>query len=60
MNIVKHTKYIWELEDFIPVEEIDYFLDMFDFYNPILQEEFRTGERIMTHMMLQIILSWII
>ena len=45
MNVIKHTKYIWELEDFIPTEEIDYFLDMFAFYNPVLQTEFRSKER---------------
>ena len=45
MNVIKHTKYIWELENFIPTEEIDYFLDMFAFYNPVLQTEFRSEER---------------
>ena len=40
MNVTKHTKYVWELENFIPDKEIDYFLGMFDFYNPNLQEDF--------------------
>ncbi len=45
MNVVKHTKYIWELEDFIPHNEIDYLLDMFDFHNPKLHADFRTKKR---------------
>ena len=45
MNVVKHTKYIWELEDFIPHNEIDYFLDMFDFHNPKLHSDFRNKGR---------------
>ena len=45
MNVIKHTKYIWELEDFIPSEEIDYFLGAFDFHNPVVNEDFRTDVR---------------
>ena len=41
MNVIKHTKYIWELEDFVPSSEIDNFLGMFEFYDPDLMEEFR-------------------
>jgi hypothetical protein len=45
MNVIKHTKYIWELEDFVPHSEIDYFLGMFEFYNPDLKEQFRNTSR---------------
>ncbi len=45
MNVVKHTKYIWELEDFIPHNEIDYFLGMFDFHNPEVNADFRSKNR---------------
>lgn len=45
MNVVKHTKYVWELEDFIPHDEIDYFLGMFDFYDLDFKEDFRNKER---------------
>ena len=45
MNVVKHTKYIWELEDFISEGEIEYFLGMFNFYNPSVIETFRSRGR---------------
>jgi hypothetical protein len=45
MKVIKHSKYIWELEDFVPHSEIDYFLGMFDFYNPDLKEDFRNDLR---------------
>ena len=45
MNVVKHTKYIWELEDFISEGEIEYFLGMFNFYNPTIVESFRNKDR---------------
>ena len=41
MNVIEHTKYIWEIEDFVPHSEIDNFLGMFEFYNPTLKDEFR-------------------
>jgi hypothetical protein len=41
MNVIKHTKYIWEVEDFISHAEIDNFLGMFEFYNPDLLAGFR-------------------
>ena len=45
MNVVKHTKYIWELEDFISEGEIEYLLGMFNFYNPTIVESFRNKDR---------------
>jgi hypothetical protein len=45
MNVVKHTKYIWELEDFIPEDEIEYLLGMFQFYDPPILETFRNENR---------------
>jgi len=45
MNVVQHTKYIWQLEDFIPHNEIDYFLGMFDFHNPGTLAGFRNKLR---------------
>jgi len=45
MNVIKHTKYIWELENFIPEDEIDYFLGAFEFHNPVLDESFRNDVR---------------
>lgn len=45
MNVIKHTKYVWELEDFISHKEIDYFLGMFEFYNPNVKESFRNKDR---------------
>ena len=45
MNVVKRTKYIWELEDFISEDEIEYFLGMFQFYNPSVMEDFRNEVR---------------
>lgn len=41
MSIIKHTKYIWEVEDFVSHSEIDNFLGMFEFYNPDLKVNFR-------------------
>ena len=45
MNVVKHTKYIWELENFVPDDEIDHFLGMFQFYDPSIIETFRNENR---------------
>jgi len=45
MNVVKHTKYVWELVDFIPHNEIDYLLGMFDFHNPEVKDNFRNKNR---------------
>ena len=45
MNVIKHTKYIWELENFISDEDIDHFLGMVDFFNPVAKHNFRTEVR---------------
>lgn len=45
MNVIEHTKYVWELQDFIPDKEIEYFLSLFEFYNPSVSEDFRNEAR---------------
>ena len=45
MNVIQHTKYVWELENFIPDEQIDYFLGAFDFHNPPINSRFRNKVR---------------
>lgn len=45
MKIKQHTNYVWELENFIPDSEIDYFLGMFEFYNPSVNDLFRNDAR---------------
>ena len=30
MNVTKHTKYIWQIDNFLPDDEIDYFSMLWD------------------------------
>ena len=41
MNVTKHTKYIWQIDNFLPDDEIDYFLNAVGFYNPTVKADFR-------------------
>lgn len=45
MNVTKHTKYIWQIDNFLPDDEIDYFLNAVGFYNPTVKSDFRNDSR---------------
>lgn len=45
MNITKHTKYIWQIDDLIKSEECDNFLSLFDNTDVELIHEFRSKTR---------------
>lgn len=45
MNVIKHTRFVWELENFIDDEELTYFNDLVDFLKPTIAPEWRNPQR---------------